>query len=275
MTKTRRYIEKTLPLVDLVVEVADARVVRSSQNPDFDRLMGRKPRIAVLTKTDLADEAVNRAWARYFQEQGREVLFMNCVRGQGVGDLLPLARRILSPVIDRVAEKGMKKTIRLMICGIPNSGKSTLINTLCGRRVAEAQDRPGVTRGGQWVRLQSDVELLDTPGILWNKFDEERVGMHLAMTGAINDRVFDREGLTLALLAILKDRYPKELAERFKINLNPEREPLQIYEEICRKRGFLLRGGDFDYTRCAAVVMDEFRGGKIGRISLEAPDVKF
>ena len=271
-TKTRRYIEKNIGMVDLVIEVADARVVKSSQNPDFDRLLGNKKRLTVLTKRDLADEAVTQKWATYFKEQGRTVLFLNSTTGQGVSDVIPTVRKMLKETLDRAAAKGMTKTIRLMICGVPNSGKSTLINALCHRRAAEAQDRPGVTRGGQWVTLQKDVELLDTPGILWHKFEDPQVGIHLALTGAVKDDVVDKEGLALELIEILQVKYPKALEERYKITLTPDEPPLEVYEDICRKRGFLLRGNEFDYTRCAAVLLDEFRGGKIGRISLEEPD---
>ncbi|MBQ4052633.1 MAG: ribosome biogenesis GTPase YlqF [Clostridia bacterium] len=274
MTKTRRYIEKNISMVDLVIEVCDARVVNSSRNPDFDKLLGNKKRLTVLTKKDLADEAVNQKWATYFKEQGRTVLFLNSTTGQGVSEILPTVRSMLKEQLDRAAAKGMTKTIRLMICGVPNSGKSTLINALCHRRAADAQDRPGVTRGGQWVTLQKDVELLDTPGILWNKFEDPRVGVHLALTGAVKDDVVDKEGLALELLEILQEKYPQALEARYKIELYPGEPPLEIYEDICRKRGFLLRGNDFDYTRCAAVLLDEFRGGKIGRISLEEPDVR-
>ena len=272
MTKTRRYIEKNIGLVDLVIEVADARVVNSSRNPDFDRLLANKKRLTVLTKRDLADEKINKAWEAYFKKIGQPVLFLNTTTGQGVSDVLPMVRSILSEELERAKAKGMTKTIRLMMCGVPNSGKSTLINALCKRRAADAQDRPGVTRGGQWYTLQKDVELLDTPGILWNKFEDMQVGIHLALTGAVSDEVVDREGLALELIEILQAKYPRQLEERYKLPDIEGWAPLDVYEEICRKRGFLLRGNDFDYTRCAAVLLDEFRGGKIGRISLEEPD---
>ncbi len=272
MTKTRRYIEKNIGLVDLVIEVADARVVNSSRNPDFDRLLANKKRLTVLTKRDLADEKINKAWEAYFKKIGQPVLFLNTTTGQGVSDVLPMVRSILSEELERAKAKGMTKTIRLMMCGVPNSGKSTLINALCKRRAADAQDRPGVTRGGQWYTLQKDVELLDTPGILWNKFEDMQVGIHLALTGAVSDEVVDREGLALELIEILQAKYPHQLEERYKLPDIEGWAPLDVYEEICRKRGFLLRGNDFDYTRCAAVLLDEFRGGKIGRISLEEPD---
>ncbi len=274
MTKTRRYIEKNIGLVDLVIEVADARVVNSSRNPDFDRLLANKKRLTVLTKRDLADEKTNKAWEAYFKSIGQPVLFLNTTTGQGVSDVLPMVRSILSEELERAKAKGMVKTIRLMMCGVPNSGKSTLINALCKRRAADAQDRPGVTRGGQWYTLQKDVELLDTPGILWNKFEDMQVGIHLALTGAVSDEVVDREGLALELIEILQEKYPRQLEERYKLPNIEGWAPLDVYEEICRKRGFLLRGNDFDYTRCASVLLDEFRGGKIGRISLEEPNAE-
>ncbi len=272
MTKTRRYIEKNISMVDLVIEVADARVVQSSQNPDFNRLLANKKRLMVLTKKDLADEAVSSRWMNYFKNEGRTVLLIDSAKGQGTSEILPTVRNMLKEQIDRAAEKGMRKTIRLMICGVPNSGKSTLINTLCRRRAAEAQDRPGVTRGGQWVTLSSDVELLDTPGILWNKFEDMQQGIHLALTGAIKDDVVEREELALELIKILRVKYPKSLEERYKIEVDADDMPLDIYEKICRARGFIMRGNEFDYTRCAAVLLDEFRGGKLGRISLEEPN---
>ncbi len=272
MTKTKRYIEKNIGMVDLVIEVCDARVVRSSRNPDFDRLLANKKRLVVLTKRDLADESVNRAWDAYFKAQNLPVLFLNSTTGQGVSDIIPTVRDLLKEQLDRAKAKGMTKTIRLMMCGVPNSGKSTLINALCKRRAAEAQDRPGVTRGGQWVTLRSDVELLDTPGVLWNKFEDMQVGIHLALTGAVSDEVVDREGLAMELIEILQEKYPRQLEERYKLDCIDGKMPLEIYEEICRKRGFIMRGNEFDYTRCAAVLLDEFRGGKIGRISLEVPN---
>ncbi len=271
MTKTRRYIEKNINMVDVVIEVADARVVQSSRNPDFDRLLANKKRLTVLTKKDLADERVNRAWEAYFKSIGQSVLFLNSTTGQGVSEILPKVRELLSEQLERAKAKGMVKTIRIMMCGVPNSGKSTLINALCKRRATDAQDRPGVTRGGQWVTLQSDVDLLDTPGILWHKFEDMQQGIHLALTGAVKDDVVDREGLALELIEILQEKYPRELEARYKLDCIDGMAPLDVYEEICRKRGFLLRGNDFDYTRCAAVLLDEFRGGKIGRISLEEP----
>ena len=272
MTKTRRYIEKNISLVDIVAETVDARCIRSSQNPDFDRLLVNKKRLMIITKTDLADPDVTSRWINRFKSQGRECVPVCLSNGSGVKDILPAVRNTLSDVIERYANKGMKKTIRMMICGVPNAGKSTLINSLCKRKTAIAQDRPGVTRGGQWVTLSSDVELLDTPGILWNKFDDNITGLNLAFTGAIKDNVLDVETLALELIKTLLDKYPDSLASRYGDTLRDVETPLEVYELICKRRGFILRGGDFDYERCANVLLDEFRAGKLGRISLEAPD---
>lgn len=272
MTKTRRYIEKNIGLVDIVAETVDARCIRASQNPDFDRLLSKKPRLMIITKTDLADPDVTSRWLNRFKKEGRSCVCVALNTGKGVKEILPAVRAALSDKIERYAAKGMKKTIRMMICGVPNSGKSTLINSLCGRRAAQAQDRPGVTRGGQWVTLSSDIELLDTPGILWNKFENMSCGLHLAFTGAVKDDVVDIETLAVELIKALKEKYPHSLTGRYGIEIRPESEPLSIYESICKRRGFILRGGEFDYERCAKILLDEFRGGKLGRISLEAPD---
>ncbi len=271
MTKTRRYIEKNISLVDIVVETVDARCIRSSQNPDFDKLLAGKPRLMVITKTDLADPDVTSRWVNHFKGRGIGCVLVSLVNGKGVRDILPAVRALLSDKIEKYAAKGMKKTIRMMICGVPNSGKSTLINSLCGKRAVIAQDRPGVTRGGQWVTLSSDVELLDTPGILWNKFDDVQVGLNLAFTGAVKDDVVDIETLALELIKALSKSYPDSFKNRFDIDIT-DKEPLEIYEMICKRRGFIIRGGDYDYERCAKILVDEFRGGKLGRISLEAPN---
>ncbi len=271
MTKTRRYIEKNIGLVDIVAETVDARCIRASQNPDFDRLLTGKPRLMIITKTDLADPDITSRWVNRFKNDGRACVCTALNTGRGVREILPAVRAALADKIERYAAKGMKKTIRMMICGVPNSGKSTLINSLCGRRAAQAQDRPGVTRGGQWVTLSSDVELLDTPGILWNKFKDMRCGLHLAFTGAVKDDVVDIETLALELLKFLREKYPSALEQRYNIELCESDAPLEIYEKICKRRGFILRGGDFDYERCAKILLDEFRGGKLGRISLEEP----
>ncbi len=271
MTKTRRYIEKNIGLVDIVAETVDARCIRASQNPDFDRLLASKPRLMIITKTDLADPDITSRWLNSFSKQGRQCVCVALNTGRGVKEVLPAIRSVLAPKLESYAAKGMKKTIRMMICGVPNSGKSTLINSLCGRRAALAQDRPGVTRGGQWVTLSSDIELLDTPGILWNKFEDMQSGLHLAFTGAVKDDVVDIETLALELIRTLNTKYPSALGLRYGIDTASYSEPLEIYEAVCRRRGFILRGGELDYERCAKIMLDEFRAGKLGRISLEAP----
>jgi len=271
MTKTRRYIEKNISLVDIVVETVDARCVRASQNPDFDSLLKDKPRLMIMTKTDLADPNVTSRWINHFKGQGRECITVDLAHKKGVNEILPSVRRALADKIQKYADKGMKKTIRMMIAGVPNSGKSTLINSLCGKRAVIAEDRPGVTRGGQWVTLSSDIELLDTPGILWNKFLDMRVGLNLAFTGAVKDDVIDIETLALELIKVLRELYPDSFKDRFGIDI-ADMEPLEIYEAVCKRRGFIVRGGDYDYERCAKILLDEFRAGKLGRISLEAPN---
>lgn len=272
MTKTRRYIEKNLGLVDLVAETVDARCIRASQNPDFDKLLANKKRLMIITKTDLADPDVTSRWLNRFRAQGRGCVCVALNSGKGVKDVLSAVREMLKEQTERYAAKGMKRTIRMMVCGVPNSGKSTLINALCGRRAAVAEDRPGVTRGGQWVTLSSDVELLDTPGILWNKFTDMTMGVHLAFTGAVKDDVVDMETLALELIKELRELYPDSLTSRYNITLDPEDEGLDIFDKICKRRGFIVRGGEPDYTRGARVILDEFRAGKLGRVSLEAPD---
>ena len=272
MTKTRRYIEKNISQVDIVAETVDARCINASRNPDFDNLLKNKKRLMIITKCDLADPDVTSRWINSFKADGRECVTVSLNTGKGVKDILPAVRTALSEQIERYAAKGMKKTIRMMICGIPNSGKSTLINSLCGKKVVVAEDRPGVTRGGQWVTLSSDIQLLDTPGILWNKFDDNNTGLSLAFTGAIKDDVLDVETLALHLINKLMSIYPDSLKNRYNVEITDAMEPLEIYEQICKRRGFIVRGGDFDYERCARVVLDEFRAGKLGRISLEAPN---
>ena len=272
MTKTRRYIEKNISIVDIVAETVDARCIRSSQNPDFDSLLKNKPRLMIITKSDLADPAITSKWVEKFKKEGKTVICVDLKKKVNTDKILPLVRSVLGETIERYANKGMRKTIRLMICGIPNSGKSTLINILCKRRAVIAEDRPGVTRGGQWVTLSSDIELLDTPGILWNKFDDVNTGLALAFTGAIKDDVIDVETLALHLLDTLIKKYPGKLEERYNIEIDSDTAALDVYEKICKSRGFVLRGGDYDYERCARIVLDEFRAGKLGKVSLEAPD---
>ncbi len=272
MTKTRRFIQKTLPLVDVVAEVIDARVMKSSQNPDFDNLFEQKQRLLIITKSDLADPGVTTAWLKLFKAHNKPALEVNALLSKGTNRILPAVKELLASKIESAQNRGMKKTVRMMVCGVPNSGKSTLINALCGRKAASVEVRPGVTRAGQWISLGSGIELLDTPGILWNKFDDIKTGLALAFTGAIRDEVVDIQTLALHLIEFLKEHYVDLLGLRYNIEITDEMQPIDIYDRICIKRGFLLKGAEPDYERCAAVILDEFRAGKIGRISLEEPE---
>ncbi len=272
MTKTRRMMEKELPVMDAVVHLLDARVVKSSVNPDFEDLFKHKKRLFLLNKSDLACPEVTKKWVEYFKAQGHMALALTCSDPKTVKAVIPAIRTLLEEKIKRYEEKGMNKTLRLMITGIPNVGKSTLINLLAGRKVAAAQDRPGVTRAKQWVTLADRIDLLDTPGMLWPKFENQKTGMFLAFTGAINDDILDKTELALEFIRFMREAYPTALVERYKLGCElSDMEPLEIYELICRKRGFLISGGEFDYERAAAVILDEFRAGKLGKVSFEEP----
>lgn len=272
MTKTRRMMEKELPAMDAVIHLLDARVVASSINPDFEDLFKNKKRMFLLNKCDLANPEVTQKWVNFLKSQGHAALALSCADPKTVKAVIPALRTLLKDKIERYEEKGMKKSMRAMITGVPNVGKSTMINLLAGRKVAAAQDRPGVTRAKQWVSLADKIDLLDTPGMLWPKFEDQRTGMFLAFTGAINDDILDKTELALEFVRYMSERYPQQLAERYKLPQDLSGyEALEIYEMICKKRGFLIAGGDFDYERAAAVILDEFRGGKLGRISFEEP----
>ena len=272
MTKTRRMMEKELPIMDAVVHLLDSRVVKSSVNPDFEDLFKHKKRLFLLNKSDLACPEVTKKWIDYFKSQGHMALALSCSDPKTVKAVIPAIKTLMDEKIKRYEQKGMNKTLRLMITGIPNVGKSTLINLLAGRKVAAAQDRPGVTRAKQWVTLADRIDLLDTPGMLWPKFEDQKTGMFLAFTGAINDDILDKTELALEFVRFMKATYPKALAERYKLPEEIEdMQPLEIYELICKKRGFLISGGDFDYERAASVILDEFRAGKLGKVSFEEP----
>lgn len=272
MTKTRRMMEKELPLMDAVVHLLDARAVRSSVNPDFEDLFKNKKRMFLLNKSDLACPEITKKWVEHFKAQGHMALALSCSEPKTVKAVIPAIRELLKEKIERYEQKGMHKSMRIMITGIPNVGKSTMINLLAGRKVAAAQDKPGVTRAKQWVALADRIDLLDTPGMLWPKFEDQRTGMFLAFIGAINDDILDKTELALEFLRFMREHYPAAICERYKITKDLSKmEPLEIYEEICRKRGFLISGGDYDYERAAAVILDEFRAGKLGKVSFEEP----
>ena len=273
MTKTRRMIEADLKLVDLVAEVIDARIPRSSRNPDIDELVGRKPRLIVLNRADQADPALNKAWGKWFRDRGCAVLETDSKTGAGVNQFSNVVKEALKEQIARWREKGqVGRPVRVMVVGVPNVGKSTFINKVAKRKSAKAQDRPGITRGKQWVAVDAGLDLLDTPGILWPKFEDQEVGRRLAYTGAIKDDIMDVEELGCTLMEELAARYPQALAERYKLTPEPDTPGWELLEAAGRKRGFLISGGEVNLERMARVLLDEFRGGKLGRFTLEAPE---
>lgn len=277
MTKTRRQMEADLKHVDIVVEIVDARVPISSRNPDIDAICGNKPRIVMLNRADQADPQLTRAWADYFNKTlGIPAAAADSRAGTGVGQMAALARSALKEQIARWKEKGqVGRPIRAMVVGVPNVGKSTFINKAAKRKSAKTGDRPGVTRGKQWVSVDSGLELLDTPGILWPKFEDETTGLHLAFTGAVKDEVTDLEGLACALLELLRDRYPQAVKERYKVAELEGRQGWELLEDCAKNRGMRISGGEVDTERMAKLLLDEFRGSKLGRFTLEAPeDVK-
>lgn len=269
MTKTRRMIEANLKQVDAVMEIVDARIPISSRNPLIDELTKGKKRLIVLNKCDLSQPEGNRLWSDYFSACGYAVLQLNALSGKGVSAIAPALRRLLQDKIERDAQRGMNKPLRVMVLGIPNVGKSSLINRLAKAAKTRVADRPGVTRGKQWIAIDGNIDLLDTPGILWPKFEDPLVSLHLAFTGAIKDDVIDMEELACFLMDYLSRRYAPVLAERYKIEVEPEDSGYDLLEKAGRKRGFLMRGAQVDTQRMARVLLDEFRGGKLGRFTLE------
>lgn len=271
MAKTRRLIQENLRLVDAVVEVTDARIPRSSRNPEIAKLLGTKPRIVVLNKSDTADEGVTRGWIEHYRAAGVTAVATDCKSGKNVNRVLPMVREALKDEIAKWAAKGMVgRPIRLMIVGIPNVGKSALINRLAGSKRVRVEDRPGVTRGKQWIKLAGDVELLDTPGVLAPKFEDKEVGVSLAFTGAIKDDILDIETLALVFIHKLRAVSAEPLKVRYGIEIDSEMSSLEVLEAIGRRRGFLVSGGEINTERAAIILLDEFRSGKLGRISLEA-----
>ncbi|MGN0735603.1 MAG: ribosome biogenesis GTPase YlqF [Anaerovoracaceae bacterium] len=265
MKKTRELIQENLKMVDLVIEVIDARIPVSSRNPIIDDLVKSKQRIIVLNKSDLSDDAANRDWADEFRKDGSIVIQMNCMSGQGVNQLFKTLTRLQD---EKNQEQIRKKPLRMMIVGVPNVGKSSLINRMTGKKSAKTGDRPGVTKGKQWLALENGMQLLDTPGILWPKFEDPEVGLNLAFCGSIKDEILDMATLALELIKVLAADYPELLMKRYKLDSLSE-DGLENMEAIALKRGFILPGKRIDYERCAKTVLDEFRGGKIGRITLE------
>ena len=272
MTKTRRQIEADLKQVDAVCEIVDARIPNASRNPDIDVICAGKPRIVILNRMDLADPVTTKQWQAFFRGKGMAAIATDCKTKRGISDFEPAVRSILKEKLERDTARGMKRAMRVMVVGIPNVGKSTLINQISGRKGAKAENRPGVTRGKQWVTVNSSLLLMDTPGILWPKFDDPEVGLMLAYTGAVKEDVIDLEELACRLMELLHRRYPQALKERYGIDL-PEGTPgYALLEEAGRKRGYLLSGGEIHTERMAKVLVDEYRSGKLGKFTLEEPE---
>ena len=273
MTKTRRQIEADLKLVDAVCEIVDARIPASSRNPDIDAICGDKPRIMILNRIDLADPAATQRWADYFRSKGMAVVMTDCKSRKGINNFQPAVRSVLKEKIERNAARGMNKPVRAMIVGIPNVGKSTFINQVSGRKGAKAENRPGVTRGKQWVTVDNGLLLLDTPGILWPKFEDPNTGMMLAYTGAVKDGILDIEELACNLIALLHKRYPEALKERYGIEAEQGTPGYELLEMAGRRRGYLVSGGEINTERMAKVLVDEYRNAKLGKFTLEEPEV--
>lgn len=270
MAKTRRLIKECLPSVDAVTEILDARMPISSSNPELNELIGNKPLIVLLNKCDVADENATRRWLNYFNEKGIYALAVDCKSGNGLNKYAPLLREVLKDKVASNEAKGMiGKPLRIMVVGIPNTGKSSFINRMAGRNRAKVADKAGVTRHNQWFVIENGIELLDTPGVLWPKFDDPKIGDRLAFIGSVKDEVFDSETLAVRLLEVLSRDYPDRLSERYKIDDFSELEAYEILELIGRKRGMMMRGGEIDTLRASIMLLDEYRAGKLGRITLD------
>ena len=273
MTKAKRMMQENMKLIDLIIEIVDARLPVSSRNPEIDDIVGNKPRLMLLNKADIADSSLNKEWEKYFAKKGITAYAVSSTSGKNFNFVFDKCKELLSGKIEREKQKGIvNRAIKIMICGVPNVGKSSFINKLSGRKSAITGDRPGVTKGKQWIRLKNGFELLDTPGILWPKFDDEQVGLKLAYTGAIKDEIIDTEELACNLLEYLRDNYPEALEKRYKMEDFSQMKGYELLMYLGKKRGFVISGGEINTERAAITVIDEFRGSKIGKISLEAPD---
>lgn len=272
MAKTRRIIKESLRLVDGVVELVDARIPYSSSNPELNQIIKNKPRIVLLNKCDIANPNATKMWIDYYTEKGMYALPVDCRTGKGLNNFIPTVQKALAATIERNNDKGMNgKSLRLMVVGIPNTGKSSFINRMAGNAKAKVADKAGVTRQQQWFAVGKGIELLDTPGVLWPKFDDPEVGDKLAFTGAVKDEVTDIEALSCRLLEVLSKTRPQSILERYKLDSIEGLQGWEILELIGKKRGFLIKGGEIDYERTAVMLCDEFRGGRLGKITLELP----
>jgi ribosome biogenesis GTPase A len=272
MAKTRRMLADNLKLIDVVIELLDARIPVSSKNPEIDQIIKNKPRVIVFNKADLADEAASREWSKWYSSQGYATIFIDSIKGKGINELKAKLRDIMKEKLEREKQKGrIFRPIRTMVVGVPNVGKSSFINKIAGKASAITGDKPGVTRAKQWIRINEEIELLDTPGILWPKFEDMRVGLNLAFVGSIKDDIMDTIEVASSLLERLSKIYPQNLKDRFKLENITDKTGLTILNEAGKKRGCIVSGGEIDHTRISAILLDEFRGGKIGRITLERP----
>ena len=273
MAKTRRLIKESLPLVDGVTELLDARIPYSSSNPELGELINNKPRIVLLNKCDLADKDTTRQWVEYYKKTGVTAIPVDCRSGKGLNNYISAVREVLKDKIRQNEERGMPgKALRIMVVGIPNTGKSSFINRMAGAAKAKVADKAGVTRQNQWFAIGNGIELLDTPGVLWPKFDDPKVGDRLAFIGSVKDEILDSETLAVRLLEVMKNDYADRLAERYKINDFSDKEPWEVLEMIGKKRGMMIKGGEIDTERASVMLLDEYRGGRLGTISLEKPE---
>lgn len=270
MTKARRLIEESLKLIDVVIEIVDARAPAATRNPDFDDLFAQKDRIVILNKSDLADPAFTKKWMEHFKATGASVLEFVATSGAKRTKAIELIDKAVKPKVDKLKEKGMNKTVRAMVVGIPNVGKSTFINRIAGTARTLVGDRPGVTKGKQWVKITPYLELMDTPGLLWPKIESQKAGMRLAYIGSVRDEVIDGEELTMSLLYELNQSVHEKLKERYK-KVESGMQPHELLDAVCKSRGFVMPGNRLDTERAASVVLDEFRGGKIAKVTLELP----
>lgn len=272
MKKTRELLVEQLKLIDVVVEILDSRIPKSSRNPEIVKIVKNVPKVILLNKMDLSDDKISKDWINYFEKEGAKGVLINSTTGQGFDEVIKTIKEVTKEKMDNLVRKGRKRRpIRIMVVGIPNVGKSSFINKLIGKKSAKTGDRPGVTKGKQWVRVKADMELLDTPGILWPKFEDNEVAMNLAFTGAIKDEIMDLDEITLEFLKRISKRYPEALQGRFGIEVE-DKEPIELFDEIGKKRGCIIAGGEIDYSRASKLIMSEFRGGKLGRITLEIPE---
>ena len=273
MTKAQRMIEDNIKLVDAVCEIIDARIPSASRNPDIDKLAAGKPRLVILNRVDLADPAITKRWKAYFEKSGVAVIETDAKSGKGINGFVPAVRKLLAEKISEYEAKGqVGRPLRVMILGIPNVGKSTFINKVAGRKAAIAGDKPGVTRGRQWINIDKSLDLLDTPGILWPKFDSQEIGELLAVTNAIKADVVDKETLAANFMLRLRNIYPQAITERYKFEPDPDANGFELLEEAAKKRGFLVSRGEYDIERMANTVLTEYHDGKLGRLTLELPD---